>query len=88
MEIVLTELDKIVANTKTSILVEKFIQADPIKYATDIEALNVLLLQVSQLKRAKLYYGRKIDSQSKEIIQLREENRLFKEQIENYKQGL
>lgn len=88
MEIKFTELDKIKANTTTHILVEKFIASNSIKYKEEITALNTLLLQVHELKRAKLYYGRKITEQAKELEELREETKKQAEIIENFKRGL
>ena len=83
-----TELEKIKANTTAHILVEKFIVSDPVKYDKEITALNCLLLQVHELKRAKLYYGRKITEQAKELEELREETKKQQEQIEQFKIGL
>lgn len=88
MEIKFTELDKIAANSTAHILVEKFTLADSNKYSEEITALNCLLLQVHELKRAKLYYGRKIVEQAKELEELREETKKQKEQIEQFKKGL
>ena len=88
MNINFTELDKIVANSTANILVEKFIASDSIKYKNEITALNTLLLQVHELKRAKLYYGRKITEQAKELEELREETKKQAEIIENFKRGL
>ena len=85
MEIKFTELDKITANTKVAILVEKFTASDSVKYSEEITALNTLLLQVHELKRAKLYYGRKITEQAKELEELREENELMNKMVEEFK---